>query len=101
MTRGQFASLLDRAFTREEGISVIGGYVYRGAAVPEMVGRYFYADYLGGWIRTFLYEDGEVTEHYDWSRAVELNRNVWSFGKDGHGEIYVLARRSVLKIVPR
>ena len=96
---GLFVPQVD--YTREEGVAVIGGYVYRGAAVPEMVGRYFYADYLGGWIRTFLYEDGEVTEHYDWSRAVELNRNVWSFGKDGHGEIYVLARRSVLKIVPR
>ena len=88
-------------YPREDGVSVIGGYVYRGAAIPEMAGRYFYADFSGGWIRTFLYEDGEVTEHYDWSRAVELTRYVWSFGQDGHGELYVLARWSVHKIVPR
>ena len=88
-------------YTREDGVSVIGGYVYRGAAIPEMAGRYFYADFFGGWIRTFLYEADEVTEHYDWSRAVDLTRYVWSFGRDGHGELYVLARWSVHKIVPR
>lgn len=88
-------------YPREDGVSVIGGYVYRGAAIPELAGRYFYADFSGGWIRTFLYEDGEVTEHYDWSRSVELTRYVWSFGQDGHGELYVLARWSVHKIVPR
>ena len=82
-------------------MSVIGGYVYRGAAIPEIGGWYFYADFTGGWIRTFLYEDGEVTEHYDWSRAIETPRVIWSFGKDGHGELYVLARWSVHKIVPR
>lgn len=88
-------------YAREDGVSVIGGYVYRGTAIPEMAGRYFYADFSGGWIRTFRYEAGEVTEHYDWSRAVELTRYVWSFGQDGHGELYVLARWSVHKIVPR
>ena len=88
-------------YPRDQGVSVIGGYVYRGAAIPDMAGRYFYADFTGGWIRTFLYEDGEVTEHYDWSRAVETPRVIWSFGRDGHGELYVLARWSVHKIVPR
>lgn len=87
------------AYSHEVGVAVIGGYVYRGAAIPEMVGRYFYADFVGGWIRTFLY-DGRVTEHYDWSRSVELDRFVWSFGVDGHGEMYVLARYRVWKIVP-
>lgn len=86
-------------YGRDTGLAVIGGYVYRGTAIPEMVGRYFYADFIGGWIRTFLY-DGRVTEHYDWSRVVELPRFVWSFGVDGHGELYVLDRRAVHKIVP-
>ncbi len=87
-------------YSHDVGVSVIGGYVYRGTAIPEMVGRYFYADFFGGWIRTFVY-DGEVTEHYNWSRAVApFPRHVWSFGVDGHGELYVLARSSVLKVVP-
>ena len=90
-------------YSHTEGLSVIGGYVYRGSAIPEMVGRYFYSDYIGQWIRTFAYVNGEVTEHYDWSQAVEMpiDTGVWSFGKDGHGELYVLADHRVHKIVPR
>ena len=90
------------AYPRDVGLAVIGGYVYRGIAIPEMVGRYFYADFFRTpttWIRTFRY-DGRVTEHYDWSRSVELPRFVWSFGVDGHGELYVLDRWAVWKIVP-
>lgn len=85
-----------------QGVAVIGGYVYRGAAIPEMVGRYFYSDLTGKFIHTFLYnDDGEVTEHYDWSSAVKDIGRVWSFGKDGHGELYVLTSNAVYKIVPR
>lgn len=90
------------AYSHDEGLAVIGGYVYRGTAIPEMVGRYFYADFFRApttWIRTFRY-DGRVTEHYDWSRSVDLTRYVWSFGVDGHGELYVLDRWAVWKIVP-
>ena len=86
-------------YPRDDGLAVIGGYVYRGSAIPEMVGHYFYADFVAGWIRTFRY-DGEVTEHYDWSRSVDLTNFVWSFGVDGHGELYVLDRWAVWKIVP-
>ena len=35
------------------------------------------------------------------TRAVETTRVIWSFGRDGHGELYVLTRWSVHKIVPR
>ncbi len=86
-------------YPREVGRAIIGGYVYRGSAIPEMVGHYFYADFVGRWIRTLRY-DGEVTDHYDWSRLVEVPGLVWSFGVDGHGELYVLARSSVWKVVP-
>ena len=90
-------------YSHTEGGAVIGGYVYRGSAIPEMAGRYFYSDYVGEWIRTFAYVNGEVTEHYDWSQAVEMpiDIGVWSFGKDGHGELYILADHRVHKIVPR
>ena len=87
------------AYGRDDGVSVIGGYVYRGSAIPEMVGHYFYSDFNNDWIRTFRY-DGAVTEHRDWSRVVEQPRFVWSFGVDGHGELYVLSRWEVWKVVP-
>lgn len=87
-------------YSHDEGVSVIGGYVYRGSAIPEMVGRYFYADFATSLIRTFKYEDGEITEHYDWSRSVERPRPLYTFGVDGHGELYILGGWSLWKIVP-
>lgn len=90
-------------YGRDDGVGVIGGYVYRGSAVPEMRGHYFYADFTGGWIRTFRWSDGEVTEHYDWSRAVERPdsaRFSWSFGVDGQGELYLLTRWAIWRIAP-
>ena len=89
-------------YNHDKGLAVIGGYAYRGTAIGEMTGRYFYSDVTGRWIRTFLYnDDGQVTEHYDWSPATENIGQVWSFGKDGHGELYVLTDNAVHKIVPR
>ncbi|MBU1865965.1 MAG: PQQ-dependent sugar dehydrogenase, partial [Actinobacteria bacterium] len=41
--------------------AVTGGYVYRGSAIPEMVGHYFYADWCAGWIHSFLYDGENVT----------------------------------------
>ena len=86
-------------YSHGEGIAIIGGYVYRGNAIPEMTGHYFYTDYVGGWIRTFTYINGDVTEHYD--RPLANLGTMYSFGIDGHGEIYLLTDQSVYKIVPR
>ena len=88
-------------YSHGEGIAVIGGYVYRGNAIGEMNGHYFYSDYTGGWIRTFAYIDGDVTEYYGWPPAIRDFGPIYSFGTDGHGELYILTNRSVHKIVPR
>ena len=101
-TAGLFIPQID--YPHIEGFSVIGGYVYRGTAIPEMVGHYFYTDVTGQWIRTFAYKGGRITQHYDWSQVVEMPFDlwsVWSFGKDGHGELYLLAERSIYKIIPK
>ena len=88
-------------YPRSEGLAVIGGYVYRGNAIPEMTGHYFYSDYTGGWIRTFAYIDGDIIEHYEWPQATKTSGFHNSFGIDGHGELYLLTNQSVYKIVPR
>jgi glucose/arabinose dehydrogenase len=85
-------------YTHAEGCSVTGGFVYRGAAIPELDGHYFYGDWCGEWIRSFRYEDEEVTEQQ--TRFEEVGQ-INSFGMDSEGELYVLTYEgAVKKIVP-
>ena len=71
-----------------DGCSITGGYVYRGAALPEIAGRYFYSDFCNGWLRSFLVTNGVVTERTDW-RITSVG-NIQSFGVDSRKELYVL-----------
>jgi hypothetical protein len=66
--------------------SITGGFVYRGSAMPEIAGTYFYSDYCAGWLKSFRY-DGTATEKRTWSiGSVGL---VTSFGEDASGELYI------------
>jgi glucose/arabinose dehydrogenase len=86
-------------YTHDDGCSVTGGAVYRGDAIPGLVGHYFYADYCAGWIRSFRYEDGRVTEAREW--PVGSVGNILSFGQDAAGELYVLSSNGrVYRIEP-
>ena len=42
-------------YPHEEGCSVTGGVTYRGKALPMLNGRYFYADYCTGLLRSFVW----------------------------------------------
>ncbi len=86
--------------------SITGGEVYRGCAIPELAGTYFFADYCSGQIWS-LRRDGEVVTVVD--RTEELApiapldlRLISSFGTDAQGEIYLCDRGNgeVFKIVP-
>lgn len=70
------------------GCAITGGYVYRGAALPEVVGRYFYSDFCGGWLRSFLDLGGAASEQVDW--AIRSIGNIQSFGEDSRKELYAL-----------
>ena len=85
-------------YTHAEGCSVTGGFVYHGTAIPELDGHYFYGDWCGEWIRSFMYRDGEVVDHQTrFEEAGQIN----SFGLDSEGELYVLTYEgAVKKIVP-
>jgi glucose/arabinose dehydrogenase len=66
------------------GCSVTGGYVYRGSALPEWNGVYFYGDYCSGKIWGLLNDDSgwQSTELFD------TGMNISTFGIDENGEIY-------------
>ncbi len=72
--------------------SITGGYVYRGSALPELVGTYLYGDFCSGEI--FGLRQG-VT-----SVLLDTDLQIASFGEDRNGEVYVVdLRGAVYRIV--
>lgn len=74
-------------YGHDEGCSVTGGYVYRGAAIPQLDGHYFFSDYCTGFIRSIA-PDGAV---HDWTEGTGPVDQVSSFGRDAAGEVYVVS----------
>ena len=92
-------------YDHQDGISITGGFVYRGTLIPELVGKYvfgdlalrvsggvridgrlFYADLITGVIEEFLlaFPNGVLPN----------GQTVHGFGEDANGELYVLATNS-------
>jgi glucose/arabinose dehydrogenase len=75
------------AYGRQEGISVTGGYVYRGSALPDLVGWYIYADYGSGRVWALRVEDGKPVNRL----LARTNLLISSFGLDENDELYLCA----------
>ncbi|HEY0303332.1 MAG TPA: PQQ-dependent sugar dehydrogenase [Longimicrobiales bacterium] len=75
-------------YSHNDGCSVTGGYVYRGTAIPGVVGHYFYSDFCSGFLKSFRVVNGSATDHRTWN--VGNIGNVLSFGVDAANELYVL-----------
>ncbi len=92
-------------YDHDTGCSVTGGVVYRGSAIPELDGHYFYGDWCNQWIRSFLLVDGVPTEERDWTAEYRLPDGSQAgqpngFGNDADGELYVATfGGSVLRLV--
>ncbi len=87
-----------------KGKSVTGGYVYRGRALPQLAGKYIFADWSkhfslpqgvlyaatrggdGKWRMDDLVPESHATGH--------LGAFVWAFGEDKDGELYVLTNQT-------
>jgi glucose/arabinose dehydrogenase len=98
-------------YPRSDGMSITGGFVYRGTALDPMFnGRYFFADYVAGRVFTI----GLALDERQEARAVDLLELtetlggttelglISSFGVDENAELYVVSysRGRILKIVP-
>ncbi|MEA2766760.1 MAG: hypothetical protein QOK07_3164 [Gemmatimonadaceae bacterium] len=75
--------------------AITGGYVYRGSAIPDIRGHYFYSDYCAGFLRSLRYSNGVAVDQKDWGLTMS---SVASFGVDIAGELYVMSGNSVLKV---
>jgi glucose/arabinose dehydrogenase len=108
-----------RRGTSITGKAVVGGFVYRGSAMPELQGAYIFGD----WSSSFINANGSIlvateiiAETWQVNEAGiagclrrKLNKYVLGFGQDLQGELYIFtARRSgpsgdtgeVFKIIP-
>ena len=79
--------------------AIVGGYVYRGSAIPDLVGAYVYSDNCNSTIRAVrLARDGTVELTRDLGVGTD---GVTSFGEDEAGELYVLtATAGVFRLTP-
>jgi glucose/arabinose dehydrogenase len=100
-------------YPHDEGCSVTGGVTYHGKALPSLEGRYFYADYCTGLLRSFVWTrdpssptaPGWIREHWDWKASIDRRAaltQISSFGVDHDGEIYIVKLTGeILLLAPR
>ncbi len=74
-------------YTHDYGCSVTGGYVYRGASIPDLVGTYLFADYCTGYLWGLIPNGDGTYTATDW---LETDMNPASFAEDSSGELYIV-----------
>lgn len=80
-------------YTHNDGGSISGGYVYRGAAIPALQGVYFYGDFLTNRVWTFRWDGLNAIEQEE--RTADLEQlatfsGLSSFGQDASGNVYLV-----------
>ncbi len=75
------------------GCAIIGGYVYRGSAHPQLDGRYFFGDYCTGriWDIAAAGPAGQTPQE-----LLMSGLQVTGWGEDSNGELYLTATNGVL-----
>src|SRR5438270_3179088 len=102
-------------YSHDDGIAVLGGFVYRGSALPALSGKYVFGDLVAPGSSTgrlFYLDDlnsSAIRELRIGNEERSLGLLLKSFGQDANSELYVLADTNigptgttgrVLKIVP-
>jgi len=92
------------------GCAVTGGAVYRGSALPELQGLYFFADWCSARIWSLHWQAGAAGDLQDWTKRLAPGdglaiENIAAIGEDGLGEIYIVDRSpnlagEIYKLVP-
>lgn len=73
--------------------SVVGGFVYRGEAMPALRGRYFYGDYCAGTVWSVRVRGGTAVRER--REAFEVD-GLTSFGEDARGELYLVSHEGTV-----
>lgn len=85
--------------------AVMGGYVYRGCAMPDFAGTYFFSDLCASFVRTFEVVGGTATNVTDrTSDAKSAGASfaaILSWGEDARGELYLInGNNSIYRLEP-
>jgi uncharacterized repeat protein (TIGR03806 family) len=74
-------------YDHSQGASITGGYVYRGSAIPALVGRFVFGDFGSGRI-WHVARDAAPTQQF--TTGFSSGLSISSFAQDAAGEIYVV-----------
>ena len=74
-------------YGRDEGVSITGGYVYRGTRLPALVGKFLYGDFATGRIWAV---DKTADGAFVPLLLLETDLKISTFGQDAAGEIFVV-----------
>lgn len=92
-------------YPHEGRASVTGGFVYRGAEIPELQGAYLYADFVSGRIWAAMPDPLSATGYTSQVLIQSAGFAISSFGQDQDGEIYVVryeeADGRIYRLVPQ
>ncbi len=75
------------------GCAITGGFVYRGSAIPQIQGQYFFADFCTSRLWSVTWDGaGGTTGFHDWTGVGPAGGfgSIAAFGQDADGELYVL-----------
>lgn len=70
------------------GQAITGGFVYRGSQVPELTGKYVYADYVSGRIWALEYQSSMEPVN---TLLMDTDLAISTFGVDHENELYLCA----------
>ena len=78
-----------------DGCSITGGYIYRGANIPSLYGRYIFGDYCTGKVWSIQFEDGIGKNLIDHTSEIMESMGkkefyLSSFGEDNNRELYII-----------
>jgi uncharacterized repeat protein (TIGR03806 family) len=85
------AGLIDPVaeYGRNVGVSITGGFVYRGQRIPQLRGRYVFGDFGSG--RLMALADDAATGRFRVDTLVETTGlNIASFAENAQGELFAL-----------
>lgn len=81
-------------YDHDDGRAVIGGFVYRGSAIPALIGKYVFGDYIGrptgGRLFSCDLSTGQIQELRIGVPNHDLGGFLKGWGEDPSGELYVL-----------